>query len=293
MAKSNKKVETKKLGRGLADLFGETNLSMEVENIQNDTNRSKIQVDIEYIVPNPFQPRFNFEDSKLVELASSIKEYGVITPVLLRKKSDTKYEIVAGERRFRASKLAGLKTIPAIIEDFDDNAMLEIAIVENVQREDLNAIEEARAYQNMLEVLKLTQDKLAQKVGKSRPYVANMLRLLVLPEDIQQYVLDGVLTMGHVKPLINLDKKEAKKIANLAVEERLSVRQVEDLARNKNMQRSKKVEKQKSNPTYVNYSKLINKKLSAKTKIKDNEIRISFDGENDLKRIMKELGLGE
>ena len=170
-----------------------------IDDIEKNTPESKqITVSLEEIRPNPYQPRKLFDEEKLQELAISIKEHGVFQPVIL-KKSIQGYEIVAGERRCRAAKIAGLVEIPAIIVDFTDQQMMEIALLENIQRENLNSIEEAKAYQMMMERLNLKQDELAKRIGKSRSYIANTLRLLQLPEMIQNYVLEGKITMGHAQ----------------------------------------------------------------------------------------------
>ncbi len=197
-----------RLGKGLSSIFGQ-DVSKVLDDIQNGDmeverqEQSKIPVD--EIRPNPYQPRKVFNDEALKELSSSIKQHGVFTPILV-KKSIQGYDLIAGERRLRASKLAGLKDIPAIIVDFDDQEMMEIALLENIQREDLNVIEEAKAYEKLIQRLGYTQ--LAHRVGKSREHITNLLRLLKLPEDVQEYVVSKQLSMGHVRALLGL-KTEA------------------------------------------------------------------------------------
>ena len=207
--KKNTTPKNKRLGKGLDAIFG-GDITTLIDDIENNTPLSKqVLVPLDEIRPNPYQPRKLFDEEKLQELASSIKEHGVFQPVIL-KSSIQGYEIVAGERRCRAARMAGLSNIPAIIVEFTDQQMMEIALLENIQREDLNAIEEARAYQQLMERLDLTQEELGKRIGKSRSYIANTLRLLQLPEKIQNYVLEGKLTMGHARCLITLEKAMVK-----------------------------------------------------------------------------------
>ncbi len=190
------------------------------------------QIDIENIETHPFQPRTDFDETSLNELTESIKNQGVIQPVTVRKMGYDKYQLISGERRLRASKMAGLKTIPVFIRVANDEQMLEMALIENIHRENLNAIEVAISYQRLLEECKLTQDQLSEKVGKDRSTVANFLRLLKLPAEIQIAIRDGYITMGHAKALINInDKSKQLIILKRIIDEDLSVRQVEMLAR--------------------------------------------------------------
>ena len=233
-----------RLGKGLSSIFGQ-DVSKVLDDIQNGDmeverqEQSKIPVD--EIRPNPYQPRKVFNDEALKELSSSIKQHGVFTPILV-KKSIQGYDLIAGERRLRASKLAGLKDIPAIIVDFDDQEMMEIALLENIQREDLNVIEEAKAYEKLIQRLNYTQEQLAHRVGKSREHITNLLRLLKLPEDVQEYVVNKQLSMGHVRALLGL-KTEAgmRKVAKQAIDQGLSVRKVEQIV--KDINNKKTVEK--------------------------------------------------
>ena len=233
-----------RLGKGLSSIFGQ-DVSKVLDDIQNgdmeveSQEQSKIPVD--EIRPNPYQPRKVFDEDALKELSSSIKQHGVFTPILV-KKSIQGYDLIAGERRLRASKLAGLKDIPAIIVDFDDQEMMEIALLENIQREDLNVIEEAKAYEKLIQRLNYTQEQLAHRVGKSREHITNLLRLLKLPEDVQEYVVNKQLSMGHVRALLGL-KTEAgmRKVAKQAIDQGLSVRKVEQIV--KDINNKKTVEK--------------------------------------------------
>lgn len=255
-------------------------------------NESRQEVSIKLIDVNPYQPRKMFDEVKLQELATSIKTYGVISPILLRRLDTGRYQILAGERRFRASKLAGLDKVPAIVAEFDDKQMMELSIIENIQREELNVIEEAKAYENLCTNLGLTHEQIGQRVGKSRSYIANIMRLLNLPKVIQDYVINGVLTMGQVKPLINLSEGDAIKIANDAIELGYTSRQIEalsNLAQGRQANKNKSKVEKEFNPYYEYVANSLHKKFKTKVKIKDDELRISFKSEEDLKRIMENL----
>ena len=266
----------------------------EVEKLREYSKDSgnRQEVPINLIDTNPYQPRKIFDEIKLQELAASIRSYGVISPILLRKMDTGRYQILAGERRYRASKIAGLEKVPAIVAEFDDKQMMELSIIENIQREELNVIEEAKAYQNLCDELGFTHEQIGQRVGKSRSYIANIMRLLNLPKVIQDYVINGVLTMGQVKPLINLSETDAIKIANDAIELGYTSRQIEALA---NLAHGREVNKNKAkpakeyNPYYDYVTSSLHKKFKAKVKIKDDELRISFKDESDLRRIMESL----
>ena len=218
-----------RLGKGLSSIFGQ-DVSKVLDDIQNgdmeveSQQQSKIPVD--EIRPNPYQPRKVFNDEALKELSSSIKQHGVFTPILV-KKGIQGYDLIAGERRLRASKLAGLEDIPAIIVDFNDQEMMEIALLENIQREDLNVIEEAKAYEKLIQRLGYTQEQLTHRVGKSREHITNLLRLLKLPEDVQEYVVSKQLSMGHVRALLGLKTDASmRNVAKQAIHQGLSVRKV-------------------------------------------------------------------
>ena len=193
------------LGKGLGAIFGE-NTSPAVEKAQEPASAAQ-ELLIKNIAANPYQPRCNFDEEKLQELAASIKEFGVVQPVVVRKKGRS-YELVAGERRLRAATLAGLTKVPAIVKDYDDAKMMEIALIENIQRHDLNPIEEAQGLRRLMQEFKLTQEQTAEKVGRSRSAVTNILRLLNLPEQVQKQIINGVLTMGQAKQLLGLPKPE-------------------------------------------------------------------------------------
>ena len=187
-----------------------------------------IEIDIDLIEPNHLQPRTNFDEAQLEELANSIKLKGIVQPILTRRLSGARYQIVAGERRWRAAQRAGVQRIPAIVRDIPDEKMLELALIENIQRQELNAIEEAYAYKRLIETLGLTQEAVAQRVGRDRTFITNYLRLLRLPDDIQQMVEEGVSSMGHARALLGIDDVEIqRKIARNIVESGFSVRQTE------------------------------------------------------------------
>jgi ParB family transcriptional regulator, chromosome partitioning protein len=267
-----------KLGKGLKDLLN-TELPDQVEAIQKDASRRKFDIDMKLINPNPYQPRKKFDQSKLVELSQSIKEYGILTPILVRKFGD-KYQIVAGERRFRAAQLSKLKTVPAIIESFNDNQMMEIALIENIQREDLNVIEEARAFAGIQTSFKVTQEQLSKRLGKSRSYIANLLRLLSLPNNVQDMIAEDKLSMGHARTLIGLNNQEIEKLAKEIVGKKLNVRQTETLVN---------LHKKGNDKAYLSLEKKLTNKYNRKVNISGKTIKISFKDEKDLNKLVDEL----
>lgn len=254
----------KSLGRGLGALLGDDNSILrensEPKVTEKNNGAEKISVDMLYA--SQFQPRLDFDKEALDALSASIKEKGVLQPLLVRKDNDGKYEIIAGERRFRAAKQAGLNEVPVIIKEMDDKEVLEVALVENLLRENLSAIEEAEGLQRLINEFSHTQEALSEIMGKSRSYIANTLRLLVLPLEIQQMVRNGKITAGHVRPLIGLEN--AVELAQKIVEKGLNVRQVEALVKNNKTAPEKKV---KQNEDIIDIEKNINKKLGLKVKI--------------------------
>lgn len=217
------------LGKGLGAIFGE-NTSPAVEKAQEPASAAQ-ELLIKNIAANPYQPRCNFDEEKLQELAASIKEFGVVQPVVVRKKGRS-YELVAGERRLRAAGLAGLTKVPAIVKDYDDTKMMEIALIENIQRHDLNPIEEAQGLRRLMQEFKLTQEQTAEKVGRSRSAVTNILRLLNLPEQVQKQIINGVLTMGQAKQLLGLPKPEQMcEVAEAIIANGWSSRMTEEVVR--------------------------------------------------------------
>lgn len=292
-------MENKKraLGRGLEQLFNNENLDvakLEQTIYETATNEEIIDIELSELRPNPYQPRKVFDDEALKELSASIKEHGVFQPIII-KKSIKGYEIIAGERRVRASKLAGLDKIPAIIRDFTDEQMMEIALLENLQRENLTAIEEAYAYKAMIEKLSLTQDELSKKVGKSRSHLTNILGLLRLPKEVQQMIAESKLSMGHARALSKLeDEEKIKELANKIVNEKISVRNAEELTNQEtHTHEIKKTPREKSNNEYKYVEDLLREKLDAKVKIKDKKIVINFTSTADLNRILEIIEIKE
>ncbi len=227
------------LGKGISALFPDIEVK-EDEKIQ--------EVNVTELCPNPYQPRKQFDDAALEELKQSIIEHGILQPLIVRK-SLKGYEIVVGERRFRAAKAANMKTIPVVIRKMDDQQMMELAVLENLQREDLTPIEEAAAYQMLMDRLHITQEELAKRLGKSRPHIANHVRLLTLPAEIQQYISDGKISMGHGRTLLGLkDKKKIKPLADKVIKEHLNVRQLEQLVQqfNENVHVKRRKRKRKT-----------------------------------------------
>jgi len=221
-------VKRSALGRGLGALIDDADKHKETS-----STSSINEIPVEKIEANPFQPRTKFDETALQELAASIKELGIIQPITLRKLDDDKYQIIAGERRFRASKIAGLQTVPAYVRTAEDDGMLELALVENIQREDLDAIEVAISYQRLIEECQLTQEVLSERVGKKRSTISNYLRLLKLPTLIQKGIIDKTISMGHARALVNIANPEDQlSIYELILEEDLSVRKVEEIVRN-------------------------------------------------------------
>lgn len=280
------------LGRGLEELFYNEPINYEKveEKIISETSKDEIvNIKLDDLRSNPYQPRKIFDEEALQELASSIKEHGVFQPIIV-KKSIKGYEIIAGERRVKASKLAGKTDIPAIIRDFDDTQMMEIALLENLQRENLSAIEEAMAYKKLQDTLNLTQEALASRLGKSRSHITNMLGLLNLPEAIQEQINERKLSMGHARVLSKLENKaQQEELASKVINENLSVRDLENITTEKEQYaRTHKINKTyKSNNEYKYVQEDLCEKLGTKVKIKNNKIEISFVNGNDLNRILE------
>ena len=280
------------LGRGLESLFNNESIdfaTIEKNIYETATTEEIIEIPIEELRPNPYQPRKVFDEEALNELADSIKEYGVFQPIIV-KKSIKGYEIVAGERRYRASKIAGLTKIPAIIRQFTDEQMMEIALLENLQRENLSAIEEANAYRTLVERLNITQDVLAKRIGKSRSHVTNMLGLLRLPLEVQDLVNKNELSMGHARVLSKLEnQEEIKALANRVVSEKMPVRDLEELASGKTFTKKVKIARTPKTNEYKYVEDLLREKLDTKVRIKDKKIEITFTNTADLNRILEIL----
>ena len=285
----------KALGRGLEQLFSSEILdfdSFESNVIEQATESDVKEIPVNEIRANPYQPRKNFDQAALDELAESIKNYGVFQPIIV-KKSIKGYDLVAGERRLRASKLAGLETIPAIIKNFSDDMMREIALLENLQRENLTAIELAWAYKNIIDSSNIRQDDLAKRLGKSRSHVTNTLGLLRLPKDVQDMVLENKLSMAHARVLSKLeDNSEIKEMAKKVISDNISVHELENMTSGDKV--SKKVpnkRKESSNNEYKYLENNLRDVLGTKVKIDNKKMEIYFDNVNDLNRILEIMNI--
>lgn len=287
----------KALGKGLEQLFNSEPLNLETLNnyekeIVNSSKESDIvNIDLDEIRSNPHQPREYFDETALEELAASIKEHGVIEPIIV-KKSIKGYDLVAGERRTKAARIAGLKTIPAIIKDFTDQQMMEIALIENIQREDLSAIEEAMAYKNYIDSTGYTQEEVASKFGKSRSYITNLLGLLSLPKNVQNEVNNGSISMSHARVLSKIDDVDmVLDLSRKIVEDGISVRELETFSREDNVAKKKKIVRTDTNPKFKIYESVLRDTIGTKVQISKNKILIPFDSENDLERILEILNI--
>ncbi|MBO0470440.1 ParB/RepB/Spo0J family partition protein [Enterococcus sp. DIV0242_7C1] len=283
----------KGLGRGIDALFQDF-ASLEDVDVQKE---EVIEIPLNELRPNPYQPRKTFDEASLQELANSIQQSGVFQPIIVRKSAVKGYEIIAGERRFRASKLAEKETIPAIVREFDEEAMMQVAVLENLQREDLNPLEEAEAYDMLMKNLKLTQVEVAERLGKSRPYIANYLRLLTLPAPVKELVQSETLSMGQARTLLGLkDKDQIMTLAKRVVEENLTVRQLEQIVNDLNENQGKKIIKkdkklQKEKPYYIRESEdRLMDKFGTTVAIQEKEgkgkIEIEYLSQSDLARIL-------
>ena len=290
-------METKRkaLGRGLEELFNSENLELEkIETriIESASKDEIVEINLSELRSNPYQPRKIFDEEALKELSDSIKIYGVFQPIIV-KKSIKGYDIIAGERRVKASKMAGLTTIPAIIRDFSDEQMMQIALLENLQRENLTAIEEATAYRDIIDALQITQDDLAKKLGKSRSHITNMLGLLKLPLEVQDLVLKQEISMGHARVLSKLENKEdIRDLSDKIIKENLTVRELENKV-NSAYKRNVEIKKRhKNNKTEYKYiEEALEEKLGTKVKILENKIQISYASDVDLNRILDILNI--
>ena len=286
----------KGLGKGIDALFQDM-ASLEEVDVQRD---EVIEVPLNELRPNPYQPRKTFDESSLQELASSIEQSGVFQPIIIRKSAVKGYEIIAGERRFRASKLAKKETIPAIIRSFDEEAMMQVAVLENLQREDLTPLEEAQAYQTLMDKLSLTQAQVANRLGKSRPYIANYLRLLGLPPLIKEALNEGRLSMGQARTILGLkDKKQLVGLAKRAMDKNLTVRQLEEIVAQMNGTSKKKAQKKgQRKPVYLREAEAqLQSKFGAKVAVSQSrkrgagKIEIPYTSNDDLTRILEVLNI--
>ena len=291
-------METKRkaLGKGLEQLFSNERIdfdNFEKGLVEEAKPNEIVEISLDEIRSNPYQPRKIFDEEALNELAESIKEHGIVQPIIV-KKSIKGYELVAGERRTKASRIAGLKTIPAIIKNFNDQEMMEIALIENIQRENLNPIEEAMAYDNILKSSNMTQDELAKKFGKSRSYITNILGLLKLPETTKKYVEENKLTMSHARALSKLeDEEQIDRLADKIITEGLNVRTIENIARDEalpkiNPQHTTKVS---DSNKYIIYENALREKMGTRAKIGNKKIEIPFNSTQELERILESLNI--
>ena len=291
-------METKKkaLGKGLEQLF--SNNVIDFENFEDtvieENKKDVTEINIDEIRSNPYQPRKTFDTASLNELAKSIEEYGVVQPIIV-KKSIKGYELVAGERRTKAAKIAGLKSIPAIIKDFDDQAMMEIALIENIQREDLNPMDEASSISNIIKLRGYTQEEFANKFGKSRTYVTNLLGLLKLPDEVKRLVEKRALSMSHARVLSKIDDDE--KVTNLAkrvITDEISVRELERLSQDVKEEiivKNNKSNKKGFDHKYRMYENIIMDNLDTKVRVSKKKIEIYFDGVNELEEILSKMNI--
>lgn len=273
------------LGKGLGALIPE-----EIDNDKTEANENISKISINLIKANEGQPRKSFDEEKLQQLTASIKEHGIIQPVILKNDGST-YTIIAGERRWRAAKLAGLKEVPAVIMDIADKQVLEISLIENIQREDLNPIEEALAYTKLINDFSITQEELAERIGKSRVTVTNCMRLLNLDERVKEYLIEGIISEGHGRALLGMEDKETQyKITQLVIDDGLSVRETEKLIKTYGKDSVSKKESNDSNPFYKDITERLEGYFGTKVEIKNKKnrgkIEIEYYSEEDLQRIL-------
>jgi len=272
-----------KLGMGLGALLSTTNN-------KNETNNNVQKINISQIVPNPLQPRKNFKNEELKELSSSIKNQGLIQPIIVKPTDDNQFQIIAGERRWRACQLNGMHEVECVIKDLDETSVLEAALIENIQREDLNVIEEANAYKGLINIKNINNDSLAKLIGKSPSHVSNILRLLELDKKIQEMVINGDLSMGHARALIGVP--DAINKANEIVEKKLSVRQTEKITSEFKNNKKNKTEK---DPNITDLEKELSDKIGLRTSIQFNEngssgsLTLYYSDLNQLDDLMKRL----
>lgn len=284
----------KALGRGLEELFSTEVLDFDTfeSNIMENATTNEIQdIPVNEIRPNPYQPRKSFNEDALRELSESIKNHGVFQPIIV-KKGIRGYDLIAGERRLRASKMAGLSKIPAIVKDFSDDDMREIALLENIQRENLTAIELAWAYKGIIDNLDIRQEDLALRVGKSRSHITNTLGLLNLPEEVQKMILNGELSMGHARVLSKMeDESKVTDLAKKIINEGLSVHEIEEISKNEEIKKRVPMTRRERNTDYTNVENELRDVLGTKVKVDNKKINIYFENVNDLNRILEIMNI--
>ncbi|WP_138204195.1 ParB/RepB/Spo0J family partition protein [Haloimpatiens lingqiaonensis] len=281
------------LGKGLGALIPEQ------DSPEEQKKDDVLRIPLNLIKANKKQPRKSFDGDKIMELAQSIKQYGIIQPLVLKKEGES-YTIIAGERRWRAAKVVGIKEVPAVVMNMPENEVLEVSLIENIQREDLNPIEEAKAYKRLIEEFKLTQNDISSRIGKSRTAIANCMRLLNLDERVQQYLIDEVISEGHGRALLPIEDKDIQySLAQKIIDENLSVREVEKLIRNASKiknEAEKEKEELESNPYYEDIKNTLEGYFGTKVFIKNNKnkkgkIEIEYYSEEDLQRIIDILNI--
>lgn len=284
----------KALGKGLEELFSSEVLDFDTfeNNIMETAEESDIkEILVSEVRPNPYQPRKTFNEETLNELALSIKNYGVFQPIIV-KKGLRGYDLIAGERRLRASRIAGLTKIPAIVKEFTDDEMREISLLENIQRENLTAIELAWAYKGIIDNLDIRQEDLAQKIGKSRSHVTNTLGLLNLPRNVQEMILNGDISMGHARVLSKMDNDdEVIKLANRIVHENMSVHELENISKKEDIKKRVPINKRKRDYNYSHIEGEMREILGTNVKIDEKKISIYFENVNDLNRILEIMNI--
>ena len=284
----------KALGRGLEELFSTEVLDFDTfeSNIMENAKSNEIQdIPVNEIRPNPYQPRKTFNEDALRELSESIKNHGVFQPIIV-KKGIRGYDLIAGERRLRASKMAGLDKIPAIVKDFSDDEMREIALLENIQRENLTAIELAWAYKGIIDNLDIRQEDLALKIGKSRSHITNTLGLLNLPEEVQKMILNGELSMGHARVLSKMeDESKITDLAKKIINEGLSVHEIENISKNEEIKKRVPITRRNKDTDYTNIENELRDILGTKVKLDNKKINIYFENVNDLNRILEIMNI--
>ena len=284
----------KALGRGLEELFSTEVLDFDTfeSNIMENATTNEIQdIPINEIRPNPYQPRKSFNEEALRELSESIKNHGVFQPIIV-KKGIRGYDLIAGERRLRASKMAGLDKIPAIVKDFSDDEMREIALLENIQRENLTAIELAWAYKGIIDNLDIRQEDLALRIGKSRSHITNTLGLLNLPEEVQKMILNGELSMRHASVLSKMeDESKITGLAKKIINEGLSVHEIEEISKDEEIKKRVPITRRERNTDYTNIENELKDILGTKVKVDNKKINIYFENVNDLNRILEIMNI--
>ena len=287
------------LGKGLGSLLGDMNSLAKIQEVQEvsaEEAKTARMIRLRDIEPNRNQPRRNFSEEELQELADSVRTYGIITPLILVKE-DKHYMIIAGERRWRAAKLAGLKEVPAVIREYSEREIAEISLVENIQRSDLNPLEEAEAFDHLMKAYNLTQEELSDRIGKSRSSIANALRLLKLPDEVREYVICGNLSQGHAKAILGLESEDKiPETAKLVIDQELSVRETEQLVKKLNMNKPEKPAKKalKNQVEYTNAENDLAERLQTKVRINRKSenagrIEIEFYSLEDIERILRHI----